>query len=151
MDDFSWSDYWGPEMDSTIDLQKQFLDIAVARPLGVLVSEATKPAERLSREQAGGHFGISQTVWVSPQTNSRDTIIALVEYEPGGHTGMHAHTDMEQSFYVLSGRALFQIGEMEKEVGPGDLIFFPLNVKHSYQVLGDVPFKFLHLEWRDVR
>ena len=41
------------------------------------------------------------------------------------------------------------MGETEREVVPGDVIFCPRNVKHGYKVLGNQPFKFLQIEWRE--
>jgi quercetin dioxygenase-like cupin family protein len=38
---------------------------------------------------------------------------------------------------------------MEREVGPGDIIFCPRNVKHGYKVLGNQPFRFFQIEWRE--
>jgi quercetin dioxygenase-like cupin family protein len=73
----------------------------------------------------------------------------VVEYEPGGHTPVHLHSNMEQMEVVLSGRALWEVGEMEREVGPGDIIFCPRNVKHGYKVLGNQPFRFFQIEWRE--
>ena len=58
---------------------------------------------------------------------------------------------MEQIEIVLEGKALWEVGEFEREVGPGDVIFTPRFVKHGYKVLGDKPFKFLQLEWRNYR
>ena len=112
---------------------------------------------KLNPEQAGGHYGISQVLFISPRINkdqltpnaaSESSTIALVQYEPGGNTAVHYHDHMEQIEVVLEGRALWEIGEFEREVVPGDVIFTPRFVKHGYKVLGDIPFKFLQLEWR---
>ena len=106
-----------------------------------------------------GHHGVSSSAYINcleipdyfdEKANSEAAIISLVEYEPGGHTEVHAHSDMEQAFYVLEGKALFEMGEVEKEVGPGELVFFPRFVKHSYKVIGNKPFKFMMLEWRNL-
>lgn len=77
--------------------------------------------------------------------------MGVEEHEPSGYTELHAHYDMEQAFYILGGRALFEIGEVEREVGPGDLVFLPKYLKHGYKVMGNTPFKFIFLEWRDRR
>ncbi|MBM3801842.1 MAG: cupin domain-containing protein [Acidimicrobiia bacterium] len=142
---------WRPMLRDKIKVEGGLLDLALARPVGWVLSEKTNPLVKLSAAEAGGHFGISQTVLVSPQTNSEASLIALVEYEPGGHTPVHYHAQMEQVEVVISGRALWEVGEMEREVGPGDVIFCPRYVKHGYKVLGDQPFKFLQLEWRDLK
>ena len=124
-------------------------DLVLLRPVGYVVSEKTHPPVKLPASDAGGHFGISQSVPVSPATISESAILAVVEYEPGGHTPVHLHSNMEQMEVVLSGRALWEVGEMEREVGPGDIIFCPRNVKHGYKVLGNQPFRFFQIEWHE--
>ena len=124
-------------------------DFALLRPVGYVVSDKTHPPVKLPTQQSGGHFGISQSVPVSPETISEAAVLAVVEYEPGGHTPVHLHSNMEQMEIVISGRALWEVGEMEREVGPGDIIFCPRNVKHGYKVLGNQPFRFFQIEWRE--
>ena len=148
---------WNPQAQKGLDLGGGCLDVALARPVGYVISEKTHPLMKLNPEQAGGHYGISQVLFISPRINkdqltpnaaSESSTIALVQYEPGGNTAVHYHDHMEQIEVVLEGRALWEIGEFEREVVPGDVIFTPRFVKHGYKVLGDIPFKFLQLEWR---
>jgi quercetin dioxygenase-like cupin family protein len=141
---------WRPTVRNRIRVDGSALDdLALLRPVGYVVSDKTHPPLKLPATQAGGHFGISQSVPISPPTTSESAVLAVVEYEPGGHTPVHLHPDMEQMEVVLSGRALWEVGEMEREVGPGDIIFCPRNVKHGYKVLGNQPFRFFQIEWRE--
>ena len=145
MADFNWrgSPKGGIDLDG-----KGASDLVLARTVGYVLSEKQTPLIKLSPERAGGHYGISQVGLVLPGRNSEAAIIALVQYEPGGYTPVHYHPDMEQAEIVVSGRALWEVGEFEREVGPGDVIFCPRYAKHGYKVLGDEPFKFFQLEWR---
>lgn len=62
--------------------------------------------------------------------------------QPGG--GMPLHTnEVEHEQYVLSGRARIRIGSDEFEVKPGDVVFIPAGVPHSYQNIGEDEFAFL--------
>ncbi len=143
---------WWPRAKKGLDLNGSgALDVAVAEPVGYVISEKTHPIQKLSSEAAGGHYGISQVTFLAPEINSESSVIALVEYAPGGNTPVHYHPNMEQIEIVLAGKALWEIGEFEQEVGPGDVIFTPRFVKHGYKVLGDKPFKFLQLEWRNIK
>ena len=153
--DLSWKDDWRAAFKDRLDVGKTgALDVVLALPFGVVVSEKTKPIVRLSREKAGGHHGISQSIFLYPndvdgeiQANSEAAVAALVQYDPGGHTVIHAHSDTEQAFFMLEGKAIFQVGEIEVEVGPGDLVMANRHVKHGYRVLGDKPIKFMQIEW----
>lgn len=142
---------WRGRPKGGIDLEgKGASDLVLARTVGFVLSEKQTPLIKLSPERAGGHYGISQVGFVLPGKNSEAAIIALVQYDPGGYTPVHYHPDMEQAEIVVSGRALWEVGEFEREVGPGDVIFCPRYAKHGYKVLGDEPFKFFQLEWRNL-
>jgi len=150
--EFAMVDFnWRGMPKGGIDLDgKGASDLVLARTVGYVLSEKQTPLIKLSPERAGGHYGISQVGFVLPGKNSEAAIIALVQYEPGGYTPVHYHPDMEQAEIVVSGRAIWEVGEFEREVGPGDVIFCPRYAKHGYKVLGDEPFKFFQLEWRNL-
>ena len=150
--DFVTTDFnWRAMPKGGIDLDgKGASDLVLARTVGYVLSEKQTPLITLSPERAGGHYGISQVGFVLPGKNSEAAIIALVQYDPGGYTPVHYHPDMEQAEIVVSGRAIWEVGEFEREVGPGDVIFCPRYAKHGYKVLGDEPFKFFQLEWRNL-
>lgn len=59
---------------------------------------------------------------------------ALFEYhghEQGGPP-LHIHPDQDEVFYVLEGQYRFVCGNEKFELGPGDLIFLPRNVPHTW-------------------
>ncbi len=151
--ELTWQDSWRAGLQASLDVEGTALDVALARPVGVLVSERLKPRRRLP---GWGRF--TQSLFLYPvdsamrpydsRKNSEAAILALVEFEPGERKPLHAHDDREQAFFVLAGSADFEIGEVEKEVGTGDLIFAPRHVKHGYIATGEVPFRFLELEWK---
>ena len=160
VDDSTREDVWVLEPRTAFELSKcEASDIALAKRASLVFSEKIKPLKKVQEAKVGkGHHGVSSSTYINcietpdyfgEKANSEAAIIGLVEYQPGGHTDVHAHADMEQAFYILEGKALFEMGEVEKEAGPGELVFFPRFVKHSYKVIGDKPFKFLMLEWRN--
>lgn len=54
----------------------------------------------------------------------------LVHFSPGGRTNWHTHP-RGQTLYVVSGRGRAQQeGEPVREIRPGDVIWFPPNVRH---------------------
>ncbi len=123
-----------------------------------VVSEELKPLTRLSAEDAGGHQGISASPFVtsedypslSHQGNSSLAWISLQQYDADSDltaTSAHSHSTSEQAFYLLDGRVRFVLGEIEREVGPGELVFAPRHVKHGYQVIGETPVKWLMMSW----
>jgi quercetin dioxygenase-like cupin family protein len=62
--------------------------------------------------------------------------------EPGGGMPMHTNT-VEHEQYVLRGRATIVIAGKAYEVEPGNVVFIPAGVPHSYRSTGEEPFEFL--------
>ena len=123
-----------------------------------VVSERMKPLTRLRGEDAGSHQGMSSSPFITPQDypnlghkgNSSLAWISLREFEADPDlkpSSPHAHPTSEQAFYLLDGKARFVVGEIVREVGPGELVFAPRHVKHGYEVVGETPVKWLMMIW----
>ena len=62
----------------------------------------------------------------------------LVTFEPAARTNWHTHP-LGQTLYVTAGSGRVQIeGDPVQEVGPGDVIWFPPNVRHWHGAAPDV-------------
>jgi mannose-6-phosphate isomerase-like protein (cupin superfamily) len=48
----------------------------------------------------------------------------------------HLHNDVENVYYVLHGRVRIRTEDGEREIGPGDAVFFPRGVAHSATNVG---------------
>lgn len=62
--------------------------------------------------------------------------LSLVEIPAGGVVEWHAHPN-EQMGVVTKGRAIFQIGDEERTLGPGDFYLMPGGVRHRVVALDD--------------
>jgi len=58
---------------------------------------------------------------------------------------MHTHHNEDEYSYVLEGRIGVQIGDQVIEVGPGELVFKPRGVPHTFWNAGDEPARLLEL------
>jgi quercetin dioxygenase-like cupin family protein len=83
------------------------------------------------------HGGTCKTFFMFPKESIRaETEGSYLEYIsefeifPGTHLEPHKHYTHE-FFYILSGRALMQLGSEKREVAPGDLIHIPPNTVHT--------------------
>jgi quercetin dioxygenase-like cupin family protein len=66
--------------------------------------------------------------------------VVLLRWPPGHATVLHRHPHAEETFEVLSGRAIFTIGDApEVEVGPGAFLLAMRGVPHAIRVAGDEP------------
>lgn len=79
----------------------------------------------LPRETAGGLFLIEHT--------------HLMKAGPP----LHLHHAQEEYFYVLEGRALFQVGEQKVELKPGESVLGPRGVPHTFVPVGETPARML--------
>lgn len=79
----------------------------------------------LPRETAGGLFVIEHT--------------HLMKAGPP----LHLHHAQEEYFYVMEGRALFQVGERKVELKAGDSVLGPRGVPHTFVPVGETPARML--------
>jgi quercetin dioxygenase-like cupin family protein len=61
--------------------------------------------------------------------------LALVDLPADGVVEWHSHVN-EQMGMLVSGQALFEIGDEKKTLQPGDMYFMPSNVKHRVTPIG---------------
>jgi quercetin dioxygenase-like cupin family protein len=58
---------------------------------------------------------------------------------------LHTHTHEDEYSYVLQGRVGVQLGEDVLEAGPGDLVFKPRGIPHTFWNAGDTDVRLLEL------
>jgi quercetin dioxygenase-like cupin family protein len=58
---------------------------------------------------------------------------------PGFDTGMHVHTKLEETFYVLDGEFELRAGEEVRRMLPGSVMFVPPGVPHGFSNPTDKP------------
>ncbi len=82
--------------------------------------------------------------WVIDEQRDGAPVFALrvIEVAPGGHTPDHTHP-FEHENFVIEGKGRVQISGQWHDVGPGDVVFVPPSVPHTYVNAGSSPFKFL--------
>jgi quercetin dioxygenase-like cupin family protein len=66
--------------------------------------------------------------------------VSVIETRPAPGTGppLHHH-DFDEAFYVLEGELTFQLRDELRTVGPGELVFAPRGVPHTFANLTDKP------------
>jgi quercetin dioxygenase-like cupin family protein len=66
-------------------------------------------------EQTGGAYGLIETA-----------------NEPSTGVPLHVHEREDETWFVLEGEYTFQVGDQTFRAGPGDYVFGPRQVPHSY-------------------
>jgi quercetin dioxygenase-like cupin family protein len=52
-------------------------------------------------------------------------------FEPGQNQAPHTHEGQDKVYYVVEGHGLFQVGEQEKELGPGEMALAASGQNHG--------------------
>lgn len=81
---------------------------------------------RFTKSETGGAFGLVDSVT-----------------EPGYGPPRHVHENEDEAFFILSGEVEFwtEAGTVCK--GPGEAVFMPRRVEHTFRVAGDQPARML--------
>jgi mannose-6-phosphate isomerase-like protein (cupin superfamily) len=58
---------------------------------------------------------------------------------PGGGASLHVHHDLDDSFYLPSGRLAMRCGEQAFSVEPGAYVALPHGVPHTFRVISTEP------------
>ena len=87
--------------------------------------------------------GISKAVLISNQ-EAPNFAMRKFTILSGGSMPLHTN-QVEHEQYVIKGKALIVIDGVSQEVQPGDVVFIPANLPHSYLPIGEEDFEFLCL------
>ncbi|GAA2870995.1 hypothetical protein GCM10010517_31300 [Streptosporangium fragile] len=78
------------------------------------------------------------------ETRGRLTVAEFVN-PPGFAPPLHRHLAEDELFYLLSGVAQFHCDGEVFTAGPGDVVFFPVGLAHSFVVGPDEPLRSLQI------
>lgn len=56
----------------------------------------------------------------------------IYEWSGGGPSYMHVHFEDDEAWHMLSGTMTFKLQDGEVEVGPGETMFIPAGVPHTF-------------------
>jgi mannose-6-phosphate isomerase-like protein (cupin superfamily) len=65
---------------------------------------------------------------------------------PGDGPPLHRHPWATREV-VVEGTLLVRLGDDDVEVGPGDLVYTPPNLVHTFVVTGDAPARLIGINW----
>ncbi len=79
------------------------------------------------------------------RTTSDITLCSLAEetLPPGRAVTPHHHHEMEEIYYILSGRGRMSVDDEECEVCAGDAVYVPRGHRHTLENTGSDPLRLL--------
>ncbi|MBC8137911.1 MAG: cupin domain-containing protein [Fibrella sp.] len=84
-----------------------------------------------------GHFADlgDHRAHIRVSADHTEGVFMLVEIDADFNAGVppHVHRIEDETFVVLSGQIEFGIGEQTVEAGPGDTVFAPRNIAHTWR------------------
>jgi quercetin dioxygenase-like cupin family protein len=81
-------------------------------------------------------------VLTKPETGGAFALVDSVT-EPGYGPPRHVHRNEDEAFFVLSGDVEFWTKDGTVVKGPGEAVFLPRGVEHTFRVAGDQPARML--------
>ena len=107
-----------------------------ARPVA---QRLDRPLARHSVADTGEAYWFFDSLMVIRADEPGAPVIIEATVAPGGGAPLHVHTDLDDSFYLVSGRLAMRCGEEAFAVGPGSYVALPHGVPHTFRVVGDEP------------
>jgi len=79
------------------------------------------------------------------RTSSRITQCSLAEeiLPPGCAVTPHHHREIEEIYYIVSGRGLMTVGDEMRHVEAGDAVYVPRGLRHTLENTGREPITLL--------
>jgi quercetin dioxygenase-like cupin family protein len=99
-------------------------------------ARATPYTRRLGGEQSYWTMGVHLLTWLAEgkHTDGRYSLSEALIPKAGGEPPPHTHTREDESYYILEGEFTFRIGEQTVEAGPGDYVWLPRGIEHSFEL-----------------
>jgi quercetin dioxygenase-like cupin family protein len=88
-----------------------------------------RASEGITRWDAGNEYTIKITA--AQTAGALGFVVGLVP--PGGGPAAHAHSNEDETFYLVSGELEFLNGNQIFTAGPGDLVFIPRGTRHRFK------------------
>tara|TARA_B100001123_G_C14563917_1_gene731440 strand:+ start:47 stop:415 length:369 start_codon:yes stop_codon:yes gene_type:complete len=92
--------------------------------------------------EANAEFISDSKVHTAIPASGQSCQLIWAKFEPGGTYRLHSHSH-EQMSVMISGRMRLTVGDEVRDIGPGDMWYAPVNVKHGGEILGDEPVVFI--------
>lgn len=81
----------------------------------------------------------------SEEMSQKGRVFGHTTVYPGSEIGYHIHTGDSETYYILSGKGLYNDNGTEVEIGAGDVTYCAPGEGHGLKCLGDKPVEMIAL------
>jgi mannose-6-phosphate isomerase-like protein (cupin superfamily) len=110
------------------------------------------PIQRLLRQTAAGEgdaYWFFDSLMTVRAAEPGQPIVIEATVAPGGGAPLHVHDDLDDTFYLVSGRLAMRCGEQAFAVEPGAYVALPHGIPHTFRVISDEPAVMLQIHTDD--
>ena len=109
------------------------------------VSKIDEASARTPKAYEKHSNGYRRATYVDHSMGSVHMGVGICYLDPGGEIKPHRHS-FEESFYILNGSAIVQIGDQSYEVGPGNYGLIATGKPHTWRNAGEKPLRWLEMQ-----
>jgi mannose-6-phosphate isomerase-like protein (cupin superfamily) len=109
------------------------------------VSKIDEASARTPKAYEKHSTGYRRATYVDHSMGSVHMGVGICYLDPGGEIKPHRHS-FEESFYILNGSAIVQIGDQSYEVGPGNYGLIATGKPHTWRNAGEKPLRWLEMQ-----
>ena len=109
------------------------------------VSKIDPSTAQTPKGYEGGSSGFRRATYVDRAMGSVHMGTGICFLDPNGVIQHHLHS-VEESFYILEGSLVLQLGEQEHQLGPGNFGLISTGLPHSWRSAGDHPARWLEAQ-----
>jgi mannose-6-phosphate isomerase-like protein (cupin superfamily) len=112
--------------------------LATGLALNTLQTFALEPQKPFVVKAGKARFTAEQEPVQNTKISAKDTNGQLSAFENINELGpmagppLHIHPDQDETFFIIDGEFLFQVGNEKIKVGKGDVVFGPRKVPHTF-------------------
>ncbi len=114
-----------------------------AKPLIIEKIEGERRVRRIPADSTSVPMSMPSsefTLKVSPKNNgSQQLVLGTEEIAPGGRIRKHKHLRQDEILLIQTGTARVRVGDMDREVHAGGLVFLPRNMTIELENIGSEP------------
>ena len=103
------------------------------------MTDTYEATARRTTAETGEAYWFFDSLMVIRAAQPGQPVIIEATVAPGGGAPLHVHADLDDSFYLVSGRLAMRCGDQTFAVSPGDYVTLPHGVPHTFRVMGDAP------------